>query len=64
VRSLSRLALTLSEINDKGNTMKFYRKVLDMGRSKKRCIGCDRAIHANEKSHFEAYVSIFPATAC
>lgn len=45
------------EINDKENSMKFYNRVLDMGRMKKKCIGCDRAIHANEKNSFEAYIT-------
>jgi len=43
--------------------MKFYRKVLDMGKTKKKCIGCDRAIHPNEKHSFEAYVSALRRTA-
>lgn len=49
--------LTCSEIADTETSVKFYKKILDLGKTKKKCLGCDRAIHDNEKPHFEAYVS-------
>ncbi|EJT49074.1 hypothetical protein A1Q1_01723 [Trichosporon asahii var. asahii CBS 2479] len=39
----------------KKTSVKFYKKILDLGKTKKKCLGCDRAIHDNEKPHFEAY---------
>lgn len=48
--------LTRSEIADTETSVKFYKKILDLGKTKKKCLGCDRAIHENEKPHFEAYV--------
>ncbi|EKC98002.1 hypothetical protein A1Q2_07799 [Trichosporon asahii var. asahii CBS 8904] len=47
--------LTRSEIADTETSVKFYKKILDLGKTKKKCLGCDRAIHENEKPHFEAY---------
>lgn len=46
-----------SEMNNKESMLQFYRKIQEVGQSKKKCVGCDRAIHANEKSAFDVYVS-------
>lgn len=59
-RSTSRIVALLilpSELADKESSKKFYKKVLDMGKTKKKCLGCDRAIHDNERGAFEVYVS-------
>lgn len=45
-----------SELADKESSKKFYKKVLDMGKAKRKCLGCDRAIHDNERGAFEVYV--------
>lgn len=44
-------------MNNKESMLQFYRKIQEVGQSKKKCVGCDRAIHANEKSAFDVYVS-------
>jgi hypothetical protein len=49
--------LTFSEINNAESSLKFYHKVLEMARVKKKCAGCNRPFQENEMDPLQAYVS-------
>lgn len=46
----------LSELADGESAKKWYKRVLDTSKTKKKCMGCDRAIHADEQGPVQVYV--------
>ncbi|BEJ06595.1 hypothetical protein CcaverHIS641_0311170 [Cutaneotrichosporon cavernicola] len=50
------IGILKDELADSESAKKWYQRVLDTSRSKKKCMGCDRAIHEGEQGSIQVYL--------
>ncbi|GMK53777.1 hypothetical protein CspeluHIS016_0103630 [Cutaneotrichosporon spelunceum] len=50
------IGILKDELADSESAKKWYQRVLDTSKSKKKCMGCDRAIHENEQGSVQVYL--------